>query len=202
MSANLTTLANALQWLGQSSDPQDLVARLITATSMQVQRFIGYNVMQASYTRTFNGEGLPKLFVPDIPLVEVSSLTINGVSIPVGVSVGGTQQPGYYFDNDCIALIGYRFCKGFQNITATYTAGYATVPYDLEQAVLTWMKASWANFNIPGVGADATSVAAGDFSINFGGKGGSTDASLVPMPSSVFAVLSIYQRQAMLSGYK
>jgi hypothetical protein len=192
--ANLTTLDRALQWIGQGSDPQDLVSRLISATSQQVETFLGYAVLQASHTRTFNGEDLRLLFVPDVPLVSVQSLTINGNTIPQGSVVGGTQQAGFYNDAVSIALIGYAFRRGFQNITATYTAGRTTVPADMEQAVLDWMKISWSNQSQIGIGNNVTSIASGDVKIEFGGDGNVTDVNVVPMPSSVYAVLSLYQR--------
>lgn len=200
MSGNLTTLANALQWLGQSSDPQDMVARLVEATSTKIQKWLGYQILQASYTRTFDGQGLPKLFVPDLPLVSVESLVINGETIPQGSWSSSTQQPGYYHNASSIALVGYCFRCGFQNITATYTAGYETVPDDIEQACLDWMKASWANFQVPGVGVNAKALRAGDNAIEFGGEGDSTDIKMIPMPSSVLAALKPYQRKAMISG--
>lgn len=197
---NLTTLDRALQWLGQASDPQDMIARLITATSTQIEKELGYSVLQASYTRTFNGNiGLRHLFVPDLPLVSVQSLTINGDAIPAGFFSNGTQKPGYYNDADCIALVGYVFCPGFQNITATYTAGRTTVPGDLEQAALDWMKVSWANQAQLGVGVDATNITAGTNKIDFGGNGSVTNVKLVPMPSKVYAVIRNYERVVQCS---
>jgi Fe-S cluster biogenesis protein NfuA len=191
---NLTTLDRALQWLGQTSDPQDLVARLISATSQQVETFLGYSVLQAAYTRTFNGQGLRLMFVPDVPLVSVQSLIINGQTIPQGSAPGGTQQSGFYNDDVSIGLIGYCFGCGFQNVTASYTAGRTTVPADLEQAMLEWMKISWSNQSQIGIGSNVKSIASGDVKIDFGGEGNVTDVNVVPMPSSVYAVLGIYQR--------
>jgi len=192
--SNLTTLDRALQWLGLTSDPQDLVARLITATSQQVETYLGYAVLQQSYTRTFNGHGLKLLFLPDVPLVSVQSLIINGQTIPQGSVVGGTQQSGFYHDDVSIGLIGYAFRHGFQNITATYTAGRTSVPADMEQAVINWMKMSWANQSQIGIGVNVTKIKAGTSEIDFGGDGNVTNVNVVPMPSSVYAVLSIYQR--------
>lgn len=199
--SNLTTLANALQWLGQTSDPQDLVARMIAATSTQIQKWIGYQVMQAQYTRTFDGLGSPKLYVPDLPLVSVQSLIIDTLSIQPGIVSGGAQQAGYYFNNEAIGLVGYYFTRGLQNITASYTAGYATVPPDLEQACLDWMKVSWSNQSMTGLGTNVISVKAGDTDINFGGKGNVTDVNLVPMPSAVYAALQPYRRLSFISGF-
>jgi hypothetical protein len=79
---SLATVADALQWLGQSSDPDGKITRLLSGVSTQIQSFLGYNIAQTSYTRTFDGQGTRQLFVPDLPLVSVSSLTIDGVAIP------------------------------------------------------------------------------------------------------------------------
>jgi hypothetical protein len=202
MAGNLTTIANALQWVGQTSDPQDLVARLVAAASTAIQNWLGYQVApQTSYTRIFDGQGTYKLFVPDLPLVSVQSLIIDNVTIPQGVVSGGAQQAGYYNNANAIGLKGYYFHRGFQNITASYTAGRAAVPPDLEQACLDWVKLSLSNQQLPGIGSNVVSVHAGDTDINFGGKGSVTDINLVPMPSSIFIVLQSYRRVAQIPGF-
>lgn len=198
---NLTTLDRALQWLQQTSDPQDLVARLITAVSTQVQNWLGYQVMRASHARTFNGEGTRKLYVPDLPLISVQSLVIDAMPIPAGVISGNAQQAGYYNDAQCIGLIGYCFTRGFQNIVVDYTAGFSVIPSDIEQAALDWIKISWSNQQVMGIGTNVTAIQAGDTQIHFGGKGSVTDVTLVPMPSTVYAALLPYQRRAMVSGF-
>ena len=40
------------------------------------------------------------------------------------------------FDAKSISLYDYRFCRGYSNVQAAYTAGYASTPGDLEEAVL------------------------------------------------------------------
>lgn len=199
---DLTSLANAYAWTSTTAGSDDTtLQRLLSAASTQIQQWLSYNVARATYTRTFDGQGTRRFYVPDLPLVSVASLTIDGFSIPAGSIIGNTQQAGYYNNAHAISLIGYAFTRGFNNIQATYTAGYVATPPDIEQACLDWVKISYANKQMPGIAGNAISVKAGDTEINYGGKGNVTDVNLVPMPSSVYAVLVNYQRVAMVSGF-
>ncbi len=200
-SDDLTTVAAALNWIGQPADTDGSVARIISQMSAQVQGELGYKVKQQSYTRTFDGQGLRKLFVPDLPLISVQSLSINGVTVPQGSMAGGSQQAGFYNNASSIALIGYCFEPGFQNIQITYTAGRATVPADLERAVLDWIKIVAAGKALIGFGVNATSIRAGDTGIEFGGKGDSTDQKLIPIPTQIYSVLRRYIRVVPISGF-
>lgn len=199
--SNLTSLANALQWLGVANDTDGKIARVIGALSTQIQKFLGFNVLQTSYTRTFDGQGTIRFFVPDLPLVSVQSLTIDGVAIPQGSWSGGAQQAGYYNNANSIALIGYYFTRGFQNVTMTYTAGYQTVPADIEQACLDWMKIVYLSGQMTTIGSNVVKVSAGDTSLDFGGSGTVTDTKKISMPTAIYAVLKNYRRVAQVSGF-
>ncbi|WP_439398700.1 hypothetical protein ACRQ5Q_15115 [Bradyrhizobium sp. PMVTL-01] len=190
---NLTSLANAMQWLGVTKDDDGKVARMVAAVSAIIQQFLSYQVAQATYTKTFNGSGSHTLFVPDLPLVSVSSVLVNGVSVPQGRIGGGSQSVGFYNDADAIRLIGYRFMRGFQNIQTTYIAGYATVPEDIEQACLDWLKILFGSSSMP-FGNNVVRVQAGDTSFDFGGSGTVTDTKKISMPQSIYFVLQPYQR--------
>lgn len=201
---DLTNLTNAYGWLGiPTGTDDDVLTRLITAMSSQVQKWLGYNALQASYTRTFNGQGIRKLFVPDIPLVSVQSLVVNQFPVPAGAVSGNAQQSGYYNDQYGIELIGYFFHRGISNIQAVYTSGYAagSIPPEFEQAVLEWIKISYARKTMPGIGGDVIAIKAGDTSINWGGSGSVTNTQVMPMPSVVYGLLMPYRRLAMIPGY-
>jgi len=197
---NLTTLANAMQWLGVATGDDDgYIARVLSTISTEIQNWLGFSVLQSSYSRTFDGQGTRKFFVPDIPLVSVQSLTIDGVSIPQGSP--GTYRPGFYNNNQSINVLGYFFTRGFQNVSSTYTAGYQSVPPDIEQACLDWCKIvylSGKQISIPG---NAVRVAAGDTSIDYGGTGSVTSTKTIPMPPSIYAVLASYRRVTQVSGW-
>jgi hypothetical protein len=197
--ASLTTLANAMQWLGVTTDDDGYIARVLGAISTEIQNWLGFQVLQANYSRTFDGPGTRKFFVPDIPLVSVQSLIIDGVTIPRGVP--GTQRPGFYFNSQSINLIGYFFTRGFQNIQAGYGAGYQTVPPDIEQACLEWTKNVYLSGKQISIPSNLVRVAAGDTSFDFGGSGSVTDTTKIPMPSTIYAVLVQYRRVAQISGW-
>jgi hypothetical protein len=62
----------------------------------------------------------------------VSSVVVD--QLPVPLSINGNN--GYTFNKWRVALIGYRFNRGVSNVVISYTAGYAVVPPDLEQACI------------------------------------------------------------------
>lgn len=199
---DLAPLADALDWLNLTEDtPSGTVARLITSFSTRIQKWLGYNILQANYTRTFNGQGLPLLFLPDLPVVSVSSLIINGQNIPQGVASGGTESPGYYNDEYAVFARGYHFRKGFRNITVSYVAGYEEVPQDLEQACLTWLQGAYF-LKANSVPTNATMLRAGDTAIQFTPEGAAlTNPDLIPIPAMIYATLVDYQRKAQISGF-
>ena len=113
---DLTTLQAAKEWLALGSTvttSDSVVSRLISAASEAVQKRIGYQIAEAQYAVTRNGNG--KLVMPfaSAPVSAVSSLTIDGVSIPARTSPVG---PGYVFDEEWLLLSGYCFTKGRQNV--------------------------------------------------------------------------------------
>lgn len=145
---DLTTVANASSWLGLTTATDDaLVQRLITAISVTIAGYCSQNLVSQSYTETRNGTGGAKLMLKQGPITAVASLTIDAIAIPVRTAPG---QTGYYFDTDFLYVDGYAFTRpgtspnlylrstsaGAQNVVIAYTAGYAPIPFDLEQACI------------------------------------------------------------------
>ena len=201
---DLITQAQAFAWLSQTTDPQGVIATAISSISTQIQNFIGYQIAENTYTRTMNGLGGEKMLLRDRPVLSVSSLTIDSISIPQGV-VGSTS--GYLFDDRFIYLYGgisgvgrsgfvgniHRFTRGVQNVTVSYTAGYATVPYDLQQATLYLLGAVWEM-----VGQDPTvgSRRAGDTQIDFKNSVARLGNEVALLPPSALAYILPYRRVA------
>lgn len=133
---DLTTLANAKDWLGIATGDtsQDArLARLVSAVSTQVQNRIGYLALSQSYTETRNGSGKAVIAFENPHVTAVASVTVDGAAIPARTSV---TAAGYTLDPDLLYLVGWCFTKGVQNVVLAYTAGFAAIPLDLEQAVL------------------------------------------------------------------
>ncbi len=145
---DLTTLLNVKTYMQISDSSQDTVlARLISAFSQwfltQVNRGA---LLQSSYTEQRNGQGGDSITTLYWPIQAVTSLTVDGVTIPPSVTQSNAPPtPGYVFDSFTIWLTGggfnglpglYRFNRGRGNVQIVYEAGYPSVPLDIEQAVI------------------------------------------------------------------
>ena len=132
--ADLTTLANLKGWLNLTATGDDLLlARLVTSASAFVESWLGRAVGLADYVETRDGTGGSTLAFAVGPVQSVTALSIDGNGVaasPDGIA------PGYVFSPSRLALIGRRFRPGLANVTISYQAGYATVPADIEQAVI------------------------------------------------------------------
>lgn len=139
----LTSLANLKAYLGITVTTDDtLLTALITRESARIEAWLSRTLASTSYSRVFNGNGGRLLLLPDYPVTAVSSLTIDGVTVPAS---SGVDVAGYVFNNDAIFLRDYRFMKGVQNVAVSYTAGYETTPLDVEQSCIELAALSYKN---------------------------------------------------------
>ncbi len=133
---DLTTLANVKAWLqtGQSSFPTTddaLLANLVTAASQYIQTWLNRQIALADYLEVRDGTGGRRMQFACFPVVAVLSLTIDGQGIPHATS---SSAAGYSFSQTQLAVRGYWFGRGAQNVIIAYTAGYSTTPPEMAQA--------------------------------------------------------------------
>lgn len=194
---DLTSLANALLWLGLPAD-DGTVARLISATSAQIQTFIGYQIASASYARTFNGNGGTQILLPDRPITAVASVTVDGIPI----LPASPPNDGFVFDSKFVYLSQYgswrghwiqRFTRGAQNVAISYTAGYAATPLDVEQACLDWIKSTHDRLDFSSA---VKMLRAGDTQIDFGQAITQLIGQTLLMPPAIASALLPYRRIA------
>lgn len=130
----LTTLAAVKQYLQieQSDTSADLLLqRMIDAASATIENYCSRTFLSASYTEVFDGNGNRKMALSNFPVINVSSVVVNGQSIPLRSTPTGV---GYTFNDITVKLVGYRFDDGMDNVAITYTAGLAIVPADVDIA--------------------------------------------------------------------
>ena len=152
---DLTTLAAAKEWLGisPSSFTDDaLLTNMVARVSAAAESFMGRTIASTAYTETHNGRGLSKLAFGQVPVISVASVTINGTAIPARNS---PTSSGFAFDQQLLYLCGYTFTRGVQNVVVQYTAGFASVPTDIEQAVLELIALRYVNKDRVGVSSKA-----------------------------------------------
>jgi len=139
---DLTTLANLKAWLGLTSETGDAqLERLITSVS---QMMLGVmertSILSATCVETRNGTGTKRLVLANGPVTAIATLTVDGRTIPASTSV---SDSGYVMTETSVLLRSGVFPEGIGNIEITYTAGYAAVPADLEQACLDICALAW-----------------------------------------------------------
>ena len=135
---DLTTLADVKAWLqtGQNSFPATddaLLTRLITAASEYIQTWLNRRIASTDYFETRDGTGGQRMQFACFPVTAVLSLTIDDQTIAAAPCRGAA---GYRFSPTQLSVCGYRFNRGAQNVTISYTAGYPTTPPDVAQACI------------------------------------------------------------------
>lgn len=153
MAANpidLTTLADVKTYLGitaTSSDDTEL-QNLITGASQYWLTRTGRASLNSVVTvanERYDGNGRDTLMLRQWPIQSVTSLTVNGFSVPASPDY---IQYGYVIDQRQTAIVilgagtyggggyGVNFCYGRLNVNVSYTAGYSATPLDVAEAVI------------------------------------------------------------------
>jgi hypothetical protein len=133
---DLTTLENVKGWLSPpltSTGDDALLTRLITAASQFIETWLNRAVATQSYAETRDGDGGRRLVFAHTPVTAIASLTIDGIAIPPAPDAA---SPGFVFSPTVLYLQGWRFTPGYQNVVASYTAGYDATPPEIEQACI------------------------------------------------------------------
>ncbi len=176
---DLTTLGNVKTWLGITTGTDDAVlARLISAASGFIQSGLNRQLGQAAYTEIRNGPGGCRLVFANPPVTAVTSLEINGAAIP---AAGDGSAPGYLADERLLYLRGYSFTEGVRNVTIRYTAGFAVIPPELEQACVELVALRYRERDRTGYSSRSL-------------QGESAAFALKDVPPSVETVLSKYRK--------
>lgn len=132
---SVTTLSKLKEYLGVTSTTDDvLMNRLIAGASTWFNNQVGLDIVATIYQQVNDGEGTRSVILKHFPITSVSSVVVDGVTIPQRTSVTGS---GWVLKANNVSLTpDYSFTDGLQNVVITYTAGYDVIPYDVEQAVI------------------------------------------------------------------
>lgn len=180
---DLTTLANAKQWLNISNDTDDdLLTRLISAASGFIETYLSRSLGSQDYVETRDGHGGRVMTFREYPVTAVAGVAVDGVSIPPAPD---TRTPGYRFSERRVILQRYRFRQGWGNVVLSYTAGYAAAPLDLEQACIELV--SWRYMERQHIGQSGKSL-----------EGANVTYSVSDLPPDVRTILDRHRRVALV----
>jgi len=136
---DLVTNAQVLAgWPGLARlDPIEQAA-LLTAASRAIERYCNRTFAVTAYTETHSGRNLPRVWLANRPVVAVTSVTVDGQALDNTTGDAWTVTP----ETGELLRGGGRgdprfapwFPWGRNNIVVAYTAGFATVPADVQLA--------------------------------------------------------------------
>lgn len=131
----LATIESLRGLLGQEYATRDdaLLSAILGAASDFFERECGRKIAVADYEETFDGNGTHGVILAASPVVAVTSVTVNGDTIPQRTAWDGT---GWVLQGDRLRLVGSVYSRGVGNCVVSYRAGFDPIPEDVRMAVL------------------------------------------------------------------
>jgi hypothetical protein len=155
---DLTNLASVKQWLKVTSTDDDvLLGRLVSQLSGAALNYLERpSIARKTCTELRSGVDNQQLTLRNWPVVQIGSLQVDGVTIPAATTATANGYTLETWDGtgagvpQQLTLRGYRFCRGLNNISIVYDAGYCvlsqpqTVPVSPYQVTVQPAGGSWA----------------------------------------------------------
>lgn len=109
------------------------------AVCAQIKRHVGSEILEGTYTEVWDGAASDELVPTERPITAVSSIKFapNGDFSTANV----VPSEAIFFDKYSIKLRGMRYPFGTGMTQVIYTAGYPTIPKDIQLAVI--MQFQW-----------------------------------------------------------
>lgn len=137
----LTTLQAVKDYLGITSNADDaLLESFINRVTDSFEAYCARKFKSASYTEYHDGKGSDKLFPKQAPITTVTSI-YDDSEWAWGASTLIASTEYRIVDEAYIQLKSTTFMDDVQNVKITYTAGYSTIPADVEHACIE--QAAW-----------------------------------------------------------
>jgi len=142
---DLTTLASVKEYLGIKSvdnNSDAVINTVISNVSKLIKNYCGRDLVSTSYTEYYNGNGKRHLRVKQYPITEITEINDDDdnvwdstTEIVLTDVLYSSKTSGAELANlGIVALRDNVFSLGLANIKISYTAGYSSIPSDLELA--------------------------------------------------------------------
>jgi len=137
-----TTLSNVKEFFRVTGTGMDtLIAKLILRITAEIQNYCERKLFSAVYTQYYSGDGYQTLLVDEYPITAITSIHDDDDHV---YGADTLIDSGDYIFNagsksaNCglIKMDGSYFSRGTENIKIVYTAGYTTIPGDVEEACI------------------------------------------------------------------
>jgi hypothetical protein len=161
------------------AEDDDLLARLVVASSAWFESQTARSFTQASRSDEFVGSGTSRRSLFEQPVTSVTSVWVDGTEVPQAAT---ETDSGWHRVGNLIYLKGYSFTYGALCVVI-YNGGYAEIPADVEQAVIETAAMRFRERDR--VGEQSKSTA-----------GGNVTFTPYSVPASVQATIVAYRRAA------
>lgn len=183
----LTTLAQAKSHLSISPSDSLQDARIemfINAASEKIERYTNrLLVSQGNIAELQHGRRENIILLKQWPIIAVSQVSIDSTAAHTDpATILAATSYTVSDDLNSLLLVNSTFPVGFNNVKITYTAGYVTVPSDLELASL-WL-VEWYYLM----------RTRGDMGRTTASKSGESVGVLEKMPTMIAEMLEFYKR--------
>ncbi len=193
--ADLCTIADIAAFLQITiAEDSAAAARAITEASAAIRNYCNQQIDQTEDEYTFDvGERQTRLFLPELPVTAIDSVTENGTALDTTAYKLGR--------GGILHRVGGYWYPGVQTVTVTYTHGHATIPDDVKSVCVRAAARSYqAGLNaatLAGVsGVQAQSI--GDYSVQFGSQTSGSDGML----GASAAPILLPSEKRLLSRYR
>lgn len=161
----LTDVTATRTYLGYKDTSKDeLIKLLINVATDYIEDYCGRRFKNTVYTNeVISGNGEKEMLLPQYPITAFVLLEKNG-AVNNSASWESVDGESYWRDDPVGKLFGtYRFECGVRNYRVTYSAGYATIPYDLQFACMKLVELMARDTNAQGLSSERL----GDHAVTF-----------------------------------
>lgn len=127
----------------ESTDTDDILTDVIESAEAEVEAFIRFDLESASHTDTVDGQGTSFIVLDHTPVTAVTSISYWDGDSWVALVDGDDYVRMEIKDGATIYLDSYTFAEGTSNYRIVYTAGYSTIPYDLQLGMKKLVRLRW-----------------------------------------------------------
>lgn len=169
---SLTTLKEFLNVSGSTLDTK--LQRVKDEVEQWVKTYCGRDLLVASYTEYYAGDGTRCLVLDQRPIVSVTSINVDPArlfgdsTLVANLNSGSPAQlisTALELRAGIVRLYSYVFTRGPNGVKVVYSAGLSTVPYDLQRAVKLIAAKQWKMQDLQMAGQVSQQV--GDKTVTF-----------------------------------
>jgi uncharacterized phiE125 gp8 family phage protein len=137
----LIALADAKAFLQITGSTQDgIIGDLINEVSVWIKNYVGHELLSATYTEYYDGDGTEELILKNFPVTTLTSVNDDPTRV-FGAATAKSVASDVMLDASAGVVRlwnnGGIFQRARGNLKVVYVAGYslATMPYDIQLAV-------------------------------------------------------------------